>query len=315
MKPLNKKKVSYQNNLCMTRIAIVFPVFNGLSYTKKCLASLYDHIGKTNPMEVKFDIVITDDGSKDGTAEWITANFPEVHIRQGDGGLWWSGGINMAIRYALDILKSDYTLWWNNDVKAADDFFPNLVSLLDKQKEPSVFGSKVKLAQDPGIIWSMGGIFDEKTGYKTMIGSSEPDDEKYKQPVECDWLTGMGTVVHRSVYEKIGMVDEKNFPQYHGDSDFTLRARKAGFKIRVYPELVIFNDTTQTGLKHDESFRRLYQSLVSIKSNYNIRKDFLFYKRHTVTPMAYKELFKRYGAYIGGFFKWKILGLIGKKRT
>ena len=299
----------------MIKIAIVFPVFNGLSYTKTCLASLKELTGKTDPLTARFEIVVTDDGSTDGTSEWIETHFPEVHIRKGDGGLWWSGGINRAIQYAIDELQADYTLWWNNDVKASGDFFSNLINLLKNQNSPKVFGSKVKLAQDPDIIWSMGGIFDPVTGFKAMIGSTHPDGKEYQKPVECDWLTGMGTVVPREVYKKIGLVDEKHFPQYHGDSDFTFRAKKAGFTVEARPELVIFNDTTQTGLKHDESFRRLYKTLTSIKSNYNIKKDIRFYNRHTTSIRAYGILAMRYGAYIGGFFKWKLLGLFGKKRA
>jgi GT2 family glycosyltransferase len=125
----------------------------------------------------------------------------------------------------------------------------------------------------------------------------------------------MGTIVPREVYDKIGMVDEKNFPQYDGDSDFTFRAKKAGFPVMALPELVIFNDTSQTGMRHGDSFFKFYQSLVSIRSNYNFKKDIRFYKRHATSLKAYKVLAKRYGAYIGGFIKWKILGLFGKKRN
>lgn len=299
----------------MIKIAIVFPVFNGLSYTQKCLTYLAEHTQKANPANTRFEVVITDDGSSDGTSDWIRKNYPDVHLQHGNGSLWWSGGINKAIRFALDELQADYTLWWNNDVKSADDFFPNLSGLLQQLTEPVVLGSKVKLYHNPDTIWSMGGIFNTKTGFKAMVGSTEPDSDKYNKPVLCDWLTGMGTVVPKEVYQKIGLVDEKNFPQYHGDSDFTLRAKKAGFKIEARPELVIYNDTTQTGLKHDESFRRLYKSMVSIKSNYNVRKDFAFYRKHTESAGAYMVLFKRYGSYIGGFFKWKLLALFGKKRN
>ena len=74
------------------------------------------------------------------------------------------------------------------------------------------------------------------------------DSELLNEKIECDWLPGMGTVTHKSVYEKIGMLDEIRFPQYHGDSDFTLRAKKRGYKIIVYPDLKIYNDNRNTGI-------------------------------------------------------------------
>jgi GT2 family glycosyltransferase len=160
----------------------------------------------------------------------------------------------------------------------------------------------------------MGGLFDMKTGFKSLIGSAEPDSELYEKVTTCDWLPGMGTITHKSVYEKIGWLDEENFPQYHGDSDFTLRAKKAGYKVIVHPDLMIFNDTLHSGLRHDKSAKRLVQSLFSIKSNYNIKKDFLFYKKHTVSAKAYSVFLNKYFKYIGGFLKWKVLGLVGIKQ-
>ncbi len=106
------------------------------------------------------------------------------------------------------------------------------------------------------------------------------------------------------------MLDEKSFPQYHGDSDFTFRAKKIGYKIIVNPVLKIYNDTLHSGIRHNESSKRLMQSLFSIKSNYNISKDYLFYKKHSESTIAYSVLINKYFKYIGGFIKWKLLGLI-----
>lgn len=298
----------------MINIAIVFPVFNGLDFTKKCLESLFKLFQESADGDVAFQIVITDDGSSDGTSEWIKKHHPQVYLCEGTGDLWWTGGINKAINFALEELRCDYTLWWNNDILPDENYFINLANLLKTSDNKTIYGSKVYLAQEKDTIWSMGGVFNLSTGFKSMIGSGEKDNEKYSVPVYCDWLTGMGTITHSSVYDHIGMLDDHNFPQYHGDSDFTLRAKKAGYKIMVSPNLKIYNDTTNTGLKHNESVKGLYSSLFSIRSNYNIKKDFLFYKKHATSIFAYRVLFKKYLKYIGGFFKWKILSTLGVKR-
>ncbi|HEY4788240.1 MAG TPA: hypothetical protein VIH57_19440, partial [Bacteroidales bacterium] len=115
----------------------------------------------------------------------------------------------------------------------------------------------------------------------------------------------MGTVVHKSVIEKIGYWDQENFPQYHGDSDFTFRAKKEGFKLIVYPSLKIFNDITHTGVYHNRTFKSLKNSLKSIKSDFNLSKDILFYRKHSTCFIAYWSLFVKYFRYIGGFIKQK----------
>ncbi|NJO67967.1 MAG: hypothetical protein HC830_00630 [Bacteroidetes bacterium] len=66
--------------------------------------------------------------------------------------------------------------------------------------------------------------------------------------MELNWLPGMGTLIHETVVQKAGYWDNINFPQYHGDSEFTFRAYLNGFKIEVDPDLVIWNDTTHTGI-------------------------------------------------------------------
>jgi GT2 family glycosyltransferase len=297
----------------MLNAAIVYPVFNGLQYTKNGLKSLFS-VHNVDKKSVRFQIVIVDDGSTDGTWEWITENFPQVHLLKGTGNLWWSGGINRAVKFAIEELNCDFILWWNNDIIACNGYFDHLSDLLYVHQFKTILGSKICLAQDKNTVWSMGGLFDPVTGIKSMIGSHQPDGEVYRKVTECDWLPGMGTVTHKTVYKIVGMLDEVHFPQYHGDSDFTFRAKQHGFKILVYPDLLIYNDTRHSGLKHDESFKRLIRSLVSIRSNFNIKKDFLFYRKHTLTMKAYSVLFNKYFKYIGGFLKWRFLNVFGIKR-
>jgi GT2 family glycosyltransferase len=297
----------------MLKAAIVYPVFNGLEYTKNGLQSLFTH-HKIDQNKVNYQVVIVDDGSTDGTHEWISRNYPQVKLLNGTGNLWWSGGINLAVRYAIDSMNCDFILWWNNDIIAGDGYFDRLSEILNRYEFKTIIGSKICLAQESGKVWSMGGLFDSKTGKKSMIGSHMPDGPQFGEMTECDWLPGMGTLTHKSVYNVVGMLDDVHFPQYHGDSDFTFRAKEHGFRILVHPGLVIYNDTRHSGLKHDESFRRLWQSLFSIKSNFNIKKDILFYRKHTVSCKAYSVLFRKYFTYIGGFFKWRIFHLFGYDR-
>ena len=298
----------------MISISIVFPIFNGLSYTRNCLFDIYNNIKAISKDESQLSVVIVDDGSTDGSFEWIQKNYPQVYLLKGDGNLWWSGEINKAVHYAIEQLNIDYLLWWNNDIIADKDYFINLLDALKNNEPNIIIGSKIYLDQNRNIIWSMGGIFNPYTGEKRMIGTNQEDSADYKQPVECDWLTGMGTISHRSVYEKVGMLNEKDFPQYHGDNDFTFRAKLKGFKITVNPNLKLYNDTSHSGLKHDDSFKNLINSMVSIRSSYNFKKDFKFYRLYSKSIRAYIPLFKRYFKYVGGFFKWKILYSLGYRR-
>lgn len=290
------------------RISIIIPVYNTLSLTKKCLEEIYHNLN-SDMLTDNFEVIIVDDGSKDGTSQWISENYPKTTILKGDGSLWWSGGINMGIKHAIHNLKSDYVLWWNNDLSAEPIYFKNLYDLLES-KQIEIGGSKIYYA-DSNRVWSMGGFFDTVSGRKHMIGMNEPDTDQYNNITEADWLPGMGTFIRRDLFSKIGYVDNVNFPQYHGDSDFTYRAKLAGYRIFVYPQLKIWNDKSNSGILHNNSLKQLIKTLGDTKSQYHFYKDVAFYRKYATSVFAYRTLAYKYCYYLGGFVKWKILNKIG----
>lgn len=297
-----------------TSLSVIIPVFNGLEYTRKCIHSLNNQEQILSASGVSMSIILVDDGSTDGTSEWVQANYPGVHVIMGDGNLWWSGAINKGVEFALDRLNSEYILWWNNDILPAKDYFEKLSAIIQNSSPNTIIGSKIYMLKGD-LIWGMGGKFDPVSGKKYMYGERTPDSDLYRKPMAVDWFPGMGTCFHKSVFAKVGMLDASGFPQYHGDSDFTYRTKKGGYNLVAFPELVIYNDDKNTGLMHHGKFSNLYKSLVSIKSNQNIKKDILFFNKHASSPLAYLALIDKYFRYIGGFYKWKFLNAIGVKRN
>lgn len=295
------------------KVAVIIPVFNGLEFTRKCLPLLFELKNLSGMPSEQVPLVVIDDGSSDGTFQWISKQYPEVHLLQGNGGLWWSGGVNLGMKYALEGLKADYVLWWNNDIIPQKDYLIQLFRILSEVSDKVIVGSKIFILNDK-LIWGMGGRFDPVKGTRYMFGERQRDDEQYQKAFEVDWLPGMGTTLHRSVVDAIGYLDEKNFPQYHGDSDYSLRAKAAGFQIMAFPELVIFNDNSNTGLFHQNSYSRLIQSLSSRKSIYGFKRDLRFLRTHATSYRAYLPFVKKYYKYVGGFFKWKLLNAFGIKK-
>jgi len=298
----------------MKKVAILIPVFNNLEYTKKCIQRLDELIFHNDFSYTEFLVIVIDDGSTDGTTDWLTAHHPEVIVIRGDGNLWWSGGINMGAKYAMDKLQVDFILLWNNDILPADNYFTELDKLVKDLDERTIAGSKIFYLGRKDLIWSCGGVFNPKTGLKYMVGYNLPDSDEFNRVMDVDWLPGMGTLVPVNIIRNIGYWDAEVFPQYHGDSDFTFRAATAGYQINVYPRLLLWNDKSSSGLAHGGSVKGLVRALTSIRSNTNIGKDILFYRRHATSFLAYGVLVKYYCRVIGGFIKWKLLSLIGVRR-
>jgi GT2 family glycosyltransferase len=296
----------------MKIIAVLLPVFNAIEYTKKALINLQELEKPVEGSGYSFIHIVIDDGSSDGTSEFIRIHFPNVILLKGDGNLWWSGSVNRGAEYAVNTMNADFLLLWNNDIKADSNYFLTLTGILEKADKKLVIGSKIY--SDKDTIWSMGGTFNPYTGKKIHLAYSVKDSAEYNQVITADWLPGMGTILPASVLEQVGLWDEKNFPQYHGDSDYTYRTKLAGYTIKVFPELKIWNDISNTGIEHRGSFRTLLKSLRQIKSYNNIRKDLLFYRKYARSPLAFWALCVKYGRLFGGFFKWKLLNAMGIKK-
>lgn len=295
----------------MKSIAILIPIFNRLEITKQGLNSLYKSLEyyKINGRgENQHYGIIIDDGSTDGSTEWISANYKEIYLLKGDGNLWWTGSINKGADYAITILNSDYILLWNDDVHPNLDYFVVIENLIkDECYENTIIGSKVVSINEPDKIWSAGGVFDRFSG---NFGMKTKISEFTENIVRCDWLPGMGTLIPVARIKSLGLKwDDKHFPHYHGDSDFTLRCNSSGIKIITYLALIIWNNTETSGFRKKKSIKDLRTSFTSLKSGYNIKVDFRFYARHGYFPFAFAGMFMKYFYYLGGYVKHSLLKL------
>ena len=287
----------------MITVSIIIPVHNRINITKQGLSSLTDSLNhcKGGCVNVKFEIIVVDDGSTDGSGDWIKRNYPFIHVVYGDGDLWWSGSVNRGVKYALDFLGTDYGLLWNDDLITDKEYFKILSEFL-VQIDPVdyILGSRVCYESDKDRTWSVGGYFSKWTGEKFTIRNVK----ETKGILDCHWQPGMGTLVPKYVMiEKDIWWDEKRYPQYYGDSDFTLKCLEKGIQIKTNLELVIYNRTEYTGDRDNASFIDFVVSLFSIRSFYEIKRNLMFYTQHGFVPFVYYGMVKKYAYYFFKLFK------------
>ncbi|MFT4414713.1 glycosyltransferase family 2 protein [Fredinandcohnia humi] len=238
------------------KVAIVIPVFNRIEETKKCLDCLrkqsYDN----------FEIIVCDDNSSDGTYEYIVKNYPEVHLVKGNGDLWWTGGTNKAIEYVIEEIKeTHYILTLNNDVVIGPNFLEQL--MLTAEKNPNALVCATSINSDGSSKILFGGIKKISwitAKYYSMFNNNEVyNKEIHKGHVESACLIGRGMLVPIEVLNNIGLFDYEKLPQYFSDIEYSLRAKKAGFKLIVDLECIVYTESNDNTSRYDKSNNLLFK--------------------------------------------------------
>jgi GT2 family glycosyltransferase len=215
-----------------------------------------------------------DDGSTDGTAEAIKKSFPEVQVLEGNGELWWTGAINLALSEFLPLAdKEDYFLTLNNDVEFDESYLENLV-FAAKQKPNALIGSVSLDIYDKTKVVDAGVPINWLNQKRTMGNFKKGDFFN----LEVSRLSGRGALIPAQVFRKIGLYDFKHFPQYAADAELSVRAKNAGYHLCVYYDAILLSDRTISGLKHSPlmkvTIKQAYDLLFSIKSVSNIKTRF-----------------------------------------
>lgn len=285
----------------MHKITAIIPVYNRLEITKIGLFNLFSAYNNylENNDSINLQVIIVDDGSTDGTSEWIENNYSEIIILKGDGNLWWSGSINFGIKYCEN-QDYKYIMLWNDDIRPKENFFIELEEFLKIDTyHNTIIASKVIIDDGSNTIFHAGCLFNNRTGEKTLLRAGQIDNMMFDEIRDIDWCGGMGVLIPKFVFEKIGYFDNFNFPQYHADADFMLRAKKYGITVVIAPKLIVYNNIKTTGL-NNTNILTAFKALTSLRSNFNIRRNVIFYKMHAKSKIAYLVLLKKYLRFLLG---------------
>jgi GT2 family glycosyltransferase len=268
-------------------IYIIIPVHNRLAFTSSCIESLAAQTYR------QFQIVVVDDGSTDGTENYIREHYPDVMVLRGNGNLWWTGAINLGVQKVLPIASDefDYILTLNNDLVVKPDYLENLLTIANENQN-AIIGSVSVHIDNPEHIHFSGTAWNSKTAkYRPAIKRLYTHTTlKGLQPtVKTDLLPGRGILIPVSAFRKLGFYDSSVFPHYMADEDFSLRARKAGYSLLISTHAAVLNHVSATGIVNKRrSLKYFIDVLTSIKSPSNIRNRWNWAWRHaTIYPPFY----------------------------
>jgi GT2 family glycosyltransferase/glycosyltransferase involved in cell wall biosynthesis len=217
---------------CATSAAsVVIPNWNGRDLLERYLPSVVAALAG-NPDN---EIVVVDNGSSDGSAEFVRQAFPAVKVLALDRNLGFGGGSNAGFRAA----KNDIVVLLNNDMQVAPDFLPPLVAGFRDELVFAVscqifFRDPAKLREETGLTegwWQDGGL---KVGHRI--------DPAVDDLFPCFYGGGGSCAFDRRKVLELGGFDELLAPFYMEDTDLGYMAWKRGWKVLYQPRSVVYHE-------------------------------------------------------------------------
>ena len=279
----------------LAKVGIVVPTLNRIRKLKRLARCLSRQTFKD------FHVYIVDSGSNDGTREEIFS-FPIpctfVNATLDD---WWSAATNLGIKKALDD-KCELILTINDDAIVMDNYLEKFVDLFEKNNL-EICGNRIDYSNNPGQVWALGSYstfgspFLFQLKYNDYWFNELPEEIQQSNIIPAMTLCGDGVLIKNNVFEKIGFFDQKNTPQAHGDSEFTLRAHQHGIQVHVAPHIVLYNDVDNLSETSPHTRKRSFKGkfkdvFFSIKSDSYWKPVFFICRKYTKGKFIFSTIIR-----------------------
>jgi len=232
------------------RVSIVVLCYNGLEETTRpCLESII-----ANTLESESELIIVDNGSVDGTVEYLkmfASCHANVRIHLNDRNKGYAGGNNDGIKLA----KGRFIVLLNNDTLVPAGWLDRLLKLFHEQSSVGLIGPVTNSAGNEQRI--------ELEGLNER--NFENVAEAYIQRQQGSWysvekLGFFCVAIRRQVLDKIGFLDENFGIGMFEDDDYCARVRKGGFTIAVAEDCFVYHKgSVSFGKLAMERYRELFE--------------------------------------------------------
>jgi GT2 family glycosyltransferase len=218
------------------KLSIVIISWNDLKDIGPCIESVFS---ETAPPD--FEVIVTDNGSTDGSVQFIRGRFPKVRLVENGANIGYGAGNNRG----FEVAQGDYVLILNPDTIIRDRAIDKLVAYADQHPETGAFGCRVLNAdgsyQHSAYPLPTVGSFLVAALYLRFLGrlSDAFVGDTYvnwqgTQEREIGFQAGCCVLIQRQLLLSLNGFDEQLFHQFE-DADLCFRVWKAGRPIRFFP--------------------------------------------------------------------------------
>jgi len=229
-------------------LSVIVPVYNQWPYTYACLNSI---AAMCIPGDIRYEIILADDGSTDETLN-ADKHFPGIRVVRTPHNLGFLRNCNHAAQYAT----GKHILFLNNDTVVLPGWMSALYHLMETDDSAAIIGSKLlyldgTIQEAGAVLWNDGSV--SNIG-RYQRGDPVPRNESnYAFIREVDYVSGASFLVRKTFWDAAGGFDERYENAYCEDSDLAMAARAHGMRVLYQPksEVIHFEHKSYTGERCD----------------------------------------------------------------
>lgn len=221
-------------------IGVVIVNWNRWQLTEPCIAAL------RLSLNVKFHAYVVDNASTDGSADHLATLGSDVTLIRHHVNAGWAGGNNIGIARALGD-DHDFIILLNNDALLRPDTLATLSRVeasLTGTGDPRPVLGPVERRED-GRYGFVRATSDPETGIPAWNPAEEVRAAPEQELIATAYVQGSALYTHRSVFERVGLFDERYF-LYYDEADWCYRAAQAGHPLLMVRDATIHHESGAT---------------------------------------------------------------------
>lgn len=207
----------------MKKVSVVVLNWNGEKFLQNCFSSMSKQTYRD------YETILVDNGSTDGSVEYVMKNFPKVRVIKNKKNLGFAEGNNVGIRNA----KGEYIILLNNDIKLHKDFIKEIVKVADSNRNIGMIAPKMVYFDTDNI---------DTLGLRIFKSGLSWDTKEPSEVSKCIGPCAGAALYRKKMLEDIkinGDYFEKDFFIYCEDLDLGLRAKAMNWNFGYAPKAIV----------------------------------------------------------------------------
>ncbi|MEX1254418.1 MAG: glycosyltransferase family 2 protein [Dehalococcoidia bacterium] len=240
-------------------VSVIVLGWNGRQDLEGCLSSLLD---QTLPRD-QYDVLYVDNGSRDGSLEFVRDRFPDVRVLALDRNYGYCEGNNIGFGET----RGQFAVFLNQDAVLHRACLQELVNAV--RSSPEIVAAHANIIQpwypEFAGIDERAGVDAGFTAEVTRLGYMRYRRLRSMQPVDTIFIHTVCAIVRRDAVDELEYVFDPDFFAYAEDLDLGLRIRALGYRSVVVPKAIVYHKHT---LKTDMSWSTVVKTVRIIRNRY-----------------------------------------------